>query len=65
MNPETQVHISKDGFDIQTTYEMFRTYYKRIGWQFIDLPPYLPGIAAPEITETTMAELQSTQGVLL
>jgi hypothetical protein len=65
MTPNTQIHITKDGLDIQTTMEAYKDYYKRIGWQFVDLPANLPGFAAPAVTQTQIAELTAHQGALL
>ncbi len=56
-----QIHITKDGFDIQTSVETYTTYYKKIGWEYVKQAPTLPGIVNVELTRGIIEELTVKQ----
>ena len=58
---QKQVHITKDGFDIQTTVEAYTAYYKKIGWEYVKQAPTLPGIVNTELTRGIIGELTAKQ----
>jgi len=59
-----QVHISQNGYDIQTSLEEYKTYYKRIGWDLVGKAPVLPGLIQ-EQSDAKIQEAQVKQGNLL
>ena len=69
---ESQVHIHKDGFDVQTSVQEFMSYYKRIGWHLVGRVNALPGMAEiptrycqpQELTPEAITELSVQQGKL-
>jgi hypothetical protein len=68
---ESQVHIQKDGFDIQTDIDSFKTYYKRLGWNIVGQAPALPGFkevpghGVRDITPETIAAINTTAQIRL
>ena len=58
---QKQIHITKDGFDIQTSLESYVSYYKKIGWEYVNLAPTLPGIVNNQVNESIMAEFTAKQ----
>ncbi len=58
---QRQVHIAKDGFDIQTTIEQYKSYYKHLGWQYVDQPPTLPGIVVDKLPKEFIHQLKAKQ----
>ena len=59
-----QVHINMNGYDIQTSLDEYKAYYKRIGWDLVGKAPALPGLIQ-EQSDAKIQEAQSKQGKLL
>jgi hypothetical protein len=69
---DTQVNITKDGYNIQTDVKTFRSYYQKLGWKLVGKAPVLPCFASVarrnvptyELTPEYVAELNANQGRL-
>jgi hypothetical protein len=70
---ESQVNITKDGYNIQCSLQEYRSYWKQIGWSIIGRAPALPlmaeiptanGQQPEELAPETLAEYQTSQGRL-
>ena len=64
---ESQLNITKDGFNIQTDIASYKSYYKPLGWKIEGHAPALPGFKdvpahgyAPAITDD-MVEAVNTE----
>ncbi len=62
---QTQVHCSKDGYDIQTSLHEYQNHYKRIGWELVDRAPVLPGLIQEScVVDNVIQEFKVRQGNL-
>jgi hypothetical protein len=62
---ESQVNITKDGFNIQTDLNAFKSYYKPLGWKIQGRAEALPGFKevpsryAPVITDAMVESVNT------